>query len=232
MLKIDSNMTIKMSRGDDVKFPMFANQGTSVEPIRYTFRGESCDIVSYPYTIMKDITVDMAVWKQVVLEEGVYQFIYIDNNWTLDNEIIQIENYGIEYTLRTSTIPNQSVIVIDYHKGDGCEVYFKIFNLRQPNQCPIFVKTFTSDNDLWRGKHNQEKPNGDMKIELLHSDPLVDERFTLKDLPEGEYVYQVTGKLLDPLATQEEGSPQYVFETLTNRLRLYIIDDDYNNRLW
>ena len=36
MFKIDSNQTIKMSKGDDVKFPVFLNQGTKLTPLRYS----------------------------------------------------------------------------------------------------------------------------------------------------------------------------------------------------
>ena len=48
MLKIDSNQVIKMSRGDDVKFPLFLNRGTAAEPIRYVFEeGKGCEVYFY-----------------------------------------------------------------------------------------------------------------------------------------------------------------------------------------
>ncbi len=45
MFKIDSNQTIKMSKGDDVKFPVFLNQGTSLTPLRYPiYENMGCEL--------------------------------------------------------------------------------------------------------------------------------------------------------------------------------------------
>lgn len=235
MLKIDTNMTIKMSRGDDVKFPLFVNKGNRTQPIRYTFKGRQVKPISFTYARIKEVSVDSDTWTKVVTDYGDYTFIYSasDNSWKLDSNIVDLLDYGITYTLvLNSSLQDGDVIIISYEKGDGCEVYFNIYELKQPNKNPIFTKTFTSDDDLWRGKFNQEEPNGDIKIELLHNDPLNKEGKTLADIPEGEYMYQLKAKVLDDLATQKEGSPQYVLNTLTNRLKLYIIDDDYSERLW
>jgi hypothetical protein len=48
MLKIDSNQVIKMSRGDDVKFPLFLNRGTLTAPVRYVFEeNKGCEVYFY-----------------------------------------------------------------------------------------------------------------------------------------------------------------------------------------
>lgn len=224
MLKIDSNMTIKMSRGEDAKFPLFLNQGNSITPIRYVMQGDKVNILSHSNKL--NIKIDNSKWKGFPF--GEYLFIYKDNNWYLKNNLVKLEDYGINIDTNTS-LKNNDFIKLEYIENDGCEIYFKIFKIHET--CPFFVKTFTS-NDQWTGKFNNEEPVGDIKIELLHSDPLVFEGATLDEVEAGEYRYQITGKLLDPTVSQERGKLTYVNEVLTNKLKLYIIDDDYEARLW
>ena len=152
MFKIDSNQVIKMSRGDNIKFPLFLNKGSKKCPIRYEFE-----------------------------------------------------------------------------PGDGCEIYFYIFNYNSSIDCPLLEKVFTAENDLWY--NNDGTTNNDIKIELSPDDPLINDKYSLKDLCEGEYLYQLKAKLLDREESLQKGENVYVINTITNRHPLYIIDDDYN-RTW
>ena len=152
MFKIDSNQVIKVSRGDNFKFPLFLNKGSKMQPIRYGFE-----------------------------------------------------------------------------PGDGCEIYFYIFNYNSSIECPLLVKTFTAENDLWY--HTDGTTDNDIKIELSPDDPLYDDRFSLKDLCEGEYLYQIRAKLLDREESQKQGKKIYIETTVTNRHPFYIIDDDFK-RTW
>ena len=152
MFKIDSNQVIKMSRGDNIKFPLFLNKGTRMAPIRYGFEAD-----------------------------------------------------------------------------DGCEVYFYLFNYNSSTDCPLFKKIFTANNDLWY--HSNGTTDNDMKIELSPNDPLCNSKFSLKDLCDGEYLYQIKAKLLDREESQKQGKKIYIENTVTNRHPFYIIDDDFK-RTW
>ena len=45
MFKIDSNQTIKLTKGDDVKFPVFLDQGTPLTPLRYPiYENMGCEL--------------------------------------------------------------------------------------------------------------------------------------------------------------------------------------------
>lgn len=58
MLKINENQIIKMSKGDDAKFPLFLNRGSTVEPIRYLLnKGDGCEIYFYILNTHGDILV-------------------------------------------------------------------------------------------------------------------------------------------------------------------------------
>lgn len=153
MFKIDSNQVIKMSKGDNIKFPLFLNKGNQICPIRYEFK-----------------------------------------------------------------------------PGDGCEVYFYLFNYNAPDSSPILEKTFKSDTDLWQ--EYVGKFNGDMKIELSPDDLLTDGKHKFSDMCEGMYLYQIKAKLLDVKASDIAGHNVYEINTVTNRHPFYIIDDDYANRMW
>lgn len=221
MLKIDSNMTIKMSRGQDAKFPLFLNQGNSIEQIRYTMRGDTVNIIR---TSLNNLKIDSKKWQGYLFKE--YLFTYKNNNWYCDNQIVDIDKLGITFT---GAPEEDDIIEVDYVEGDGCEIYFKIYQIN--SLCPFYSKTFTS-NDQWLGKWDEGTPVGDIKIELLHTDPLLIPETTLDEVEPGEYRYQITGKLLDPTVSQKRGEYVYINEVLTNKLKLYIIDDDYEARLW
>ena len=57
------------------------------------------------------------------------------------------------------------------------------------------------------------------------------------DLNEGSYIYQIKALIIDKDVThiKEENetiNSTYIINTVTNRLPIYIIDDDYGRRIW
>lgn len=182
MLKIDSNMVIKMSRGDDVKFPLFLNRGTAAEPVRYVFENnKGCEVYFY------------------IFDYG------------------SIENHPWNYIDSDGYDPNSST---EYE--------------------PILTKVYSDDGTIHTILYGEEQEevigakninsNGDMEIWLFNSDT--------KDIPQGSYVYQIKAKLIDsdyePEVNENTGDTiyHYVYNTVTNRLPIYIMDDNYGNRVW
>ena len=161
MFKIDSNQTIKMSKGDDVKFPVFLNQGTSLTPLRYPI-----------------------------------------------------------------------------YENMGCELYFSIY-YRNDFDNPILKKTFKDNGEIVTEKSNGYKSvktgfdnindNNDFIIRFEPEDT--------NDLNEDSYVYQIKALIVDkdvePVENEEgQFTYTYIINTVTNRLPIYIIDDDYGRRIW
>ena len=182
MLRIDSKQTIKMSRGDDVKFPLFLNRGTVSEPIRYTFEpNKGCEVYFY-----------------------IFDYGSIENHpWNY------IDSFGYN--------PNESS---EYE--------------------PILTKVFCDDGTIKTILYGEEQEevtgapnineNGDMMIWLFHDDTTT--------IPQGSYIYQIKAKLIDldyePEVDEDTGETtyHYVYNTVTNRLPIYIIDDNYGDRVW
>ena len=181
MLKIDSNQCIKMSRGDDVKFPLFLNKGTTTDPIRYKFfEGQGCEVYFYifDYTDIQDHPWDK-----------------IDSNG---------------YNPNTST--NTEPILVKVFSDDGT----------------IKTKLYGEEQEEISGVNNINE-YGDMVIWLFNNDT--------KDIPQGDYIYQIKAKVIDSdvdPTTDNDGNIvyTYVYNTVTNRLPIYIIDDNYGNRVW
>ena len=140
MFKIDSNQTIKLSKGDDVKFPVFLDQGTPLTPLRYPI-----------------------------------------------------------------------------YENMGCELYFSIFYKKDFDN-PVLKKTFKDNGEIVT-----EKSNGDV--------------YTKKGCTINENIYQIRELIIDKDVKQEESKDgeltyTYIINTVTNRLPIYIIEDDYNRRIW
>ena len=161
MFKIDSNQTIKMSKGDDVKFPVFLNQGTLLTPLRYPI-----------------------------------------------------------------------------YENMGCELYFSIY-YRNDFDNPILKKTFKDNGEIVTEKSNGYKSvktgvdnindNNDFIVRFEPDDT--------NDLNEDSYVYQIKALIIDkdvePVENEEgQFTYTYIINTVTNRLPIYIIDDDYGRRIW
>ena len=160
MFKIDSNQTIKLSKGDDVKFPVFLDQGTALTPLRYPI-----------------------------------------------------------------------------YENMGCELYFSIFYKKDFDN-PVLKKTFKdngeivtekSSGDVYTKKGCTINGNNDFVITLESEDT--------NDLDEGSYIYQIKALIIDKDVEPEESEDgeltyTYIINTVTNRLPIYIIEDDYNRRIW
>ena len=160
MFKIDSNQTIKLSKGDDVKFTVFLDQGTALTPLRYPI-----------------------------------------------------------------------------YENMGCELYFSIFYKKDFDN-PVLKKTFKDNGEIVTEKSNGDvytkkgctiNENNDFVITLESEDT--------NDLDEGSYIYQIKALIIDKDVEPEESEDgeltyTYIINTVTNRLPIYIIDDDYNRRIW
>ena len=182
MLKIDSNQTIKISRGDDVKFPLFINKGSITEPIRYVFeKDRGCEVYFY------------------IFDYG------------------QIQRHPWDFIDDNGYNPNTS-----------------------SEYLPILTKVFKDNGEIDTILYGEQQEtiidapnineNGDMMIWLMNDDT--------KTIPQGSYIYQVKVKVIDsdfpPETDQETGELiyHYAYNTVTNRLPIYIIDDNYGNRVW
>lgn len=167
MFRIDSNQTIKISKGDDVKFPLFLNRGTLENPIRYSFV-----------------------------------------------------------------------------EGDGCEIYFYVLQPNSKNENkPVLYKKFCTDGTIYTkrlafnedlrrlefiedttDKYDTINENSDMVLRIQHEDTLL--------LRGGEYRYIIKAKIVDsdvePVENEETGELEYsyIYNTITNKLPIYIIDDE------
>ena len=160
MFKIDSNQTIKLSKGDDVKFPVFLDQGTALTPLRYPI-----------------------------------------------------------------------------YENMGCELYFSIFYKKDFDN-PVLKKTFKDNGEIVTEKSNGDvytkkgctvNENNDFVITLESEDT--------NNLDEGSYIYQIKVLIIDKDVEPEESEDgeltyTYIINTVTNRLPIYIIEDDYNRRIW
>ena len=161
MFKIDSNQTIKMSKGDDVKFPVFLNQGTELTPLRYSiYENMGCEL---------------------------YFYIYYKNDF--DNPILK------------KTFKDNGEIITE--KSDGYK------NIEE--------------------NINNINENQDFIVRLKPEDT--------NDLNEGSYIYQIKALIVDkdvePVENEEgQFTYTYIINTVTNRLPIYIIDDDYGRRIW
>ena len=161
MLVIDSNQTIKMSKGDDIAIPLFLDRGTSIKPNRYPI-----------------------------------------------------------------------------YENLGCEIYFYIYHLRDYDN-PILEKTFKDNGEIVT-----VKKGGSSSIKSGIKNINEDNDFIIRlypedtnDLSEGQYIYQIKAKIIDKdvePTINEDGTKtySYVINTVTNRLPIYIIEDDYNRRIW
>ena len=105
---------------------------------------------------------------------------------------------------------------------------------------PILTKVFKDNGVIDSILYGQEQDeiidapnineNGDMMIWLTNNDTRI--------IPQGSYIYQVKAKLIDsdfePEIDPDTGETiyHYIYNTVTNRLPIYIMDDNYGNRIW
>ena len=120
----------------------------------------------------------------------------------------------------------------------GCELYFSIY-YRNDFDNPILKKTFKDNGEIVTEKLNGYKSvktgvdnindNNDFIIRFEPEDT--------NDLNEDSYVYQIKALIIDkdvePVENEEgQLTYTYIINTVTNRLPIYIIDDDYGRRIW
>lgn len=159
--------------------------------------------------------------------------LVIDSNQTIKMSKGDDVNIPLFLDRGTPLIPVRYPI----YENLGCEVYFYIFEKKNCTT-PILEKIFRDNGEivtkkpdsetLKTGINNINKEN-DFVIRLYPEDT--------SDIPEGGYIYQIKAKLIDtsiPITKDEEGNDVYSYEinTVTNRLPIYIIEDDYNRRIW
>lgn len=241
MFTIDSNQVIRITNGDDVKFPLFVNRGTATSPIRYAFYQESIELEVNPKTLI--VNINKETWKSKVLLEGSYLFIYNGTNWIYNSQIVNMSEYGITIT---GTVASGNSIKVTYEKTDGCYVKFIIYRYDdRKGDIPVLVKTFNTNGttviqrvdqsgrlrpEIIESIYKNVNENHDMIIRLANLDTLY--------LPNGEYKYQVQAKVIDrdvtPIIDPTTGVITYTYlqKTITNKLPIYIINDNYSERIW
>ena len=102
MFTINTNYVIKMNRGEDVQFPLFINNGTKLNPIRYTFENnDGCEVYFYLIPI-----------------HGSYEDFILKKTYTTDNHIVT-ESHEAIITKRVNTNINANKdIVITLEEED------------------------------------------------------------------------------------------------------------------
>ena len=153
--------------------------------------------------------------------------------------------------VRFSLVINKDSERYIFKPNEGCKVYFFIYDYGtlenhpwnhidsegyNPNTSsefePILFKEFGDDGTIGTTIYGEDQeevtgaPNidddGNMRIWIFHTDTL--------NIPQGSYIYQIKTKLLD--TEYDSADPHYVYDTVTNRLPIYIIDDNYSYREW
>ena len=63
-------------------------------------------------------SIDLGVWRTMITESGFYKFQYSADNdeWTFDNTVVDIADYGLSYTC-PSALTNSDYITVDYTSG-------------------------------------------------------------------------------------------------------------------
>lgn len=135
--------------------------------------------------------------------------------FTIDsNQVIRISKgddaeFPIFLNKGTALKPSRYVI----KKDSGCELYFYIFEQHEYTE-PIYSLTIKASDD------NATNNEGDF-VMLFSSN---DEKWV--NLEAGEYLYVIKAKIFN--FTRET----FETNTVTNRLPIYIIEDDYSRREW
>lgn len=245
MFRIDSNQVIKISKGDDVKYPMFLNKGTLENPVRYQFNPAKVSAESN----IENVSLDSTVFMQKATEAGTYNFKFANGSWILNEQNeVTLSDYGIVIDAEYTCVDNDFINAV-YTFADNCEVVFVILQPNQKNKnVAVLTKVFKTDNTIHTkrmvrndetGKLEEEEEvtdkydtvnkAGDMILRLQHRDTLF--------LPEGEYRYVIYAKIIDsdskPVINEEtnEIEPQFIYNTVTNKLPLFIVDDEID-RFW
>ena len=123
------------------------------------------------------------------------------------------------------------------YENMGCELYFSIFYKKDFDN-PVLKKTFKDNGEIVTEKSNGDvytkkgctvNENNDFVITLESEDT--------NNLDEGSYIYQIKALIIDKDVEPEESEDgeltyTYIINTVTNRVPIYIIEDDYKRRMW
>lgn len=225
MFDILVNKTIKISRGDDsARFPLFLNKGTHLAPIRYELSPDiTIKVTSYSKTF-SNVKVDQEKFMSVLPDVGIYSFYFRKYYWYFNGELINLSDFGISYEGQPQ---NEDSITVIFTR-DETEIYFYIMDHNVKNTEDYIVKkTFKKNGEIisqYKNKppfkyvdENIINENGDFMLRI-------DGRDT-ENLPGSEYLYMIKAKVFD------SDLQKYVLNTVTNKLPLYVIDDEFD-RSW
>lgn len=213
MFRIETNNNMMLSSGDNTgKVPVVICDNNSINSQEVIFSKDTFEVID-PSNL--NISINKSDWRNKITQTSLYTFTYLNNWWILDNEVVNLIDYGIT-VLGTPT--NNDYFQINFTSGNYGEL---IFYLMYPNSScnrAIFAKKFDSN-------YNLDNQTGRIFININSSDSLLNDQGTFKDIPAGIYYYQLKAKLLND-------NKQYEYITLMNKHCFYIIEDDYSDRVW
>ena len=120
MLTLQSNKEIRINKGDTGMIPLFINVGDNLRPIGYEF--------NVPIKVTTNLTCDFYedAWRSHVIEAGDYTFIYHNGVWELDDEEVDIKDYGFDIP-DGATISEGTEILVEYRLiNNDSTVYFQM----------------------------------------------------------------------------------------------------------
>lgn len=215
MFTIDSNQTIRISKGDDSgDFSLFVNCGSEFEPVRHEFYYK-IDCIC-PENVSANV--NETVWENKVTETGTYSFWFKQNKWYLNEVEVSLADYGITVE-DPSKLVNDTSIIILYHNFVE-EIYFYIYEFNHESDDFLVQKIFTTEGKIItnsrfgpsRIEKNQKLINEDRDLLLR-----IDSQDT-KCLDCDGYLYTVKAKLYDI------ENKKYFVNTLMKSARLYIFN--------
>lgn len=216
MFRIDSNNNLMLNSGDDTgDFPLVINVGDTLNQQELLFSRSTINVIN---NNSFDVTIDKVKWQELIVDSGVYVFHRINGEWRLNNNIVDIQDYGISVN---GKVTDGQYFSIDFVAGVFGQVTFYLMQPMSNYKQAIFKKTFNSEDNLYSEGDNA----GRIQLSINHNDLLTDECNKFQNIPEGKYCYYIKAKLLN-----EE--KQYEYITLMNKHYFYIIEDDYTNRAW
>ena len=224
MLIVKTNKEIQLYKGDSGNCTLFINKGTKLTPKRYSLNG-TIEISSVPSSLKAEISYDL--WKMKIFHSGTYTFTYQNSYWNLNEENVELKDYGISIDF----IPQENnSLTVDYSLIDKQnELDFYVNNINaSPNSPRILSKkillnenkiiTNKIDGESYTEFRNCVDANGDAIIYFNPEDS--------QDIPQGDYVYQIKAKLWNDYLLD------YEMLTLTNKIPIRIVDDNFSERMW
>lgn len=130
MFNINSKHRILLSKGDSAEFSLFLNQGTSMQPVPYSFCTNK--IISIKCTNLSkecvlQVSIDTDVWFAMIKDSGIYQFKFNVDHWEHNSAEVKLADYGIICTGEPSTNDIISITSMSA-KAEYIEFYLKYIN--------------------------------------------------------------------------------------------------------